>query len=460
MDPLCCYGSCEDGPGLLLGHQAGYYGFGKLAACLGAGLKKALTGCSRTWRRLRVQLDDMRSRTLPHPWTWVWTEQDNASMLVRNHTKVALRVELHVPRGAAPSPLRDSPLLKGLYRSVATQLLQRLGRKAVEDWPSWVPGSKQRPVLIGHVKPHFEWALKPAARLGRHFEMRLVTEAGVVVCARRMKRGETYDFQISVPEPPPHFASVSRAKAPHDPARAEDQATTDSVHEPPGSENAPEDALEAKWKYQGLSAQATLGKRFLGADANPAGVEADGSESVCSTAAPSTTAATATAMSSTPAGTQRGSLQSRSSLGSLHAQALAHQRQLCQSQTLQQQKQHQPSELPEPEAESMLEIDDVALAVEADDEDLDDRQTMPVPLSHALCPRCLRQMAARSTRPLSSIYAKGVRCDRCEATLLTRSKGLRQAGHPCFFHCSRCWFDMCRHCALQEMRDVWWGSTE
>eukprot|EP00971_Amphidinium_carterae_P115269 2283202-Amphidinium_carterae.1 len=29
--------------------------------------------------------------------------------------------------GAAPSPLRDSPLLKGLYRSVATQLLQRLG---------------------------------------------------------------------------------------------------------------------------------------------------------------------------------------------------------------------------------------------------------------------------------------------------------------------------------------------
>ena len=107
-----------------------------------------------------------------------------------------------------------------------------------------------------------------------------------------------------------------------------------------------------------------------------------------------------------------------------------------------------------------------------------------------LCPRCLRSMPLRRTRPRASIYSGGVRCDSCKVELMgdlmvsnfkdvstmlwicwsipsneTKVKTEMEMAGDChetseiaFCHCSRCWFDLCRQCAYKEMREVWWGE--
>merc|ERR1712048_68948 len=77
-------------------------------------------------------------------------------------------------------------------------------------------------------------------------------------------------------------------------------------------------------------------------------------------------------------------------------------------------------------------------------------------ISMAICPRCLREMIARSTRPAAAIYVEGVRCDYCSVELVT-GRGLVK-GFGQFFHCGRCWFDLCRNCANRDMQEVWWAD--
>lgn len=82
-----------------------------------------------------------------------------------------------------------------------------------------------------------------------------------------------------------------------------------------------------------------------------------------------------------------------------------------------------------------------------------------------LCPRCLRTMPLRRTRPRASIYSGGVRCDYCRIELMgdaNEGDGEEDDGQESqgsgFCHCSRCWFDLCRQCAYKEMQEVWWGE--
>merc|ERR1719199_1379315 len=88
--------------------------FGTFAARLKKSLNKAASGDTVTWRRLSVHLDAVRVRELPQPWSWIWVQAQDASMLVRNHTKVPLRVELHRPAAAKTSPWADWPLLNAM----------------------------------------------------------------------------------------------------------------------------------------------------------------------------------------------------------------------------------------------------------------------------------------------------------------------------------------------------------
>lgn len=109
-------------------------------------------------------------------------------MLVRNRTRVPLRVELHRPKSRS-SPLADLPLLKSLMQ--------------------WI-SSKEKPILVAEVKPGIEWALRPRAKEGRDFRVRLMTKAGVMVCARGLRRGQTFDFEVPVPPAPAQLrASLS-----------------------------------------------------------------------------------------------------------------------------------------------------------------------------------------------------------------------------------------------------------
>ena len=75
-----------------------------------------------------------------------------------------------------------------------------------------------------------------------------------------------------------------------------------------------------------------------------------------------------------------------------------------------------------------------------------------------LCPRCLHSMPLRRTRPRASVYTGGVRCDYCKQELLGEEESQEADAQDAFCHCSRCWFDLCRHCAYKEMREVWWGE--
>jgi len=189
LDPLGWMGTCDDSAGSLVSNMKGMCSYPVLARRLRATLKQAADGDGATWRLLAVQLDVVRARELPEPWPWVWVQGEDASMLVRNHTKVRLRVELFRPQSATPSPWTDWPLLRLFF-------------------------PKDQPILTADVGPGIEWALRPRAREGRQFQMRLVTKAGVVVVDKRLRRGQAFDFKVHVPpKPGPQVVATQRALA-------------------------------------------------------------------------------------------------------------------------------------------------------------------------------------------------------------------------------------------------------
>jgi len=177
MDPIGWSGRCEDPEGAALAREKNVCSFPSLASKLRKCLKKASTGCLTAWKRLEVHLDAVRVRELPEPWPWVWVLNEEASMLVRNRTKVSLRVELHRPKGS-PSPWADWPLV------------------------SWLQKTYEKPLVVADVGPGIEWALRPKCKDGREFKVRLLTQSGTVVCSRNLRRGQTFDFEVPVPPAP------------------------------------------------------------------------------------------------------------------------------------------------------------------------------------------------------------------------------------------------------------------
>lgn len=138
----------------------------------------------RFWQQFEMHLDSMRRRPLEGPWASPWTLRESASMLVRNRTKVPLRVELHHPP-KEPSPFSEclQPLLS-----------------------NWV---QPDPLLVAEVNPGIEWALRPKKEDGRDFQVKILTFSGVEVCARPLKRGDSYDFHVAVPAKPAQLRSLT-----------------------------------------------------------------------------------------------------------------------------------------------------------------------------------------------------------------------------------------------------------
>jgi len=175
LDPLGWVGRCQGGEDALTVHYTGFCTFRAVAGKLRLRLRKALSGCRATWRRLAVQLDAVRERKLPEPWPWIWVRSPDAEMLVRNHSKVRLRVELHRPPGAIPSVWADWPLLR---RALQPQAL-----------------------LTADVGPGVEWVFRPQAPEDS-FRVRVMSRAGIEVCSRGLRRGQAMDFRVSVPPRP------------------------------------------------------------------------------------------------------------------------------------------------------------------------------------------------------------------------------------------------------------------
>lgn len=348
VDPLGWLGSCEDDAGLIVAHVSGYCSFPALAVRLRCYLKRAQDGCRVTWRRLGVHMDNIRSREIPDPWPWAWVQASDGSILVRNRTKVPLRVELHRPSNTLPSPWADLPLLRAYL-------------------------SQAEPVLVAEVGPGIEWALRPQARAGRHFQMRLLTQAGVQVCSRHLNRGQTFDFSINIPSEVKHGSLV----ASRSPIRCIDRSSANAVPCKPRKAIERRRSVEDRKPSQSSALEPRL--------------------SQCSTAVPSVASAHAVSEDSDgdrmPKGTSPGAASPMASGDALDT---------------------------------------------------------------AICPRCLAYMASRYSRPAASEYADGVRCDRCGVEAPCPKN--RIMGGSKYFHCSHCWFDLCYVCAMQEMRDVWWGQ--
>lgn len=437
VDPLGLFGECEDGEGLLVGHQKGSYAYPVLAVHLRRSLKKAAAGCRVLWRRLSVHLDVLRSRELPAPWPWVWVHTHDASMLVRNRTKVPLRVELYSNQVgvATGSPWSD-------WRFLAwTRKL--LGLKDDE---------RERPVLSAKVGPGIEWALRPQVPHGQHFQMRLLTEAGVVVCSKRLRRGQTFDFAVKVP--PRRVRADAAAAWPVVVARfggsAKTEADAAAAVDVARIPMAPAAAALARRAVTGIGTKMAAGPDVLA----PGSGDIIESQSVGSTAAPSDALASRRSVST------RGSVTVFSaSAAAAHAMppgrsfwGTAEDEFLEDAQAvagLTANMLPPPATAPAGENEQAFALGSSAR--------LGGLATSEV-IRAAICPRCLRDMPARNTRPAAHIYLEGVRCDHCSTELISGRRAARDAEK--FYHCARCWFDLCRACAVREMKQVWWSDDD
>ena len=146
VDPFCWMGK-PDTVSIVMARKADIHTFQEFAEKLGQSVKLAWSS-RNFWQRFETHLDSMRKRTLEESWTRAWTLRESASMLVRNRTKVPLRVELHRPQKPS-TPLSDcfvQPLL---------------------DWCLAVP----EPLLVAEVNPGIEWALRPKKEEGRDFQV-------------------------------------------------------------------------------------------------------------------------------------------------------------------------------------------------------------------------------------------------------------------------------------------------
>jgi hypothetical protein len=369
VDPWGWYGHYEDDAPLLWcekTHAKGFSSFPFICGRLRKCLTKAAAGDTVTWRRLSVRLDSVRLRELPSPWSCTWVQAQDASMLVRNHTRVPLRVELYKPPTSKASPWRDWPLLSSISTFLGIQ-------------------EEDAPLIVADVGPGIEWAMRPKAREGRHFELKLVTAHGVVVCSKRLRRGQTFDFEVDVPKPKRSLAVTTPR-----------QATTARQGVESSKASIPEGGVATVNAKEACKA-----------------FDVDGDDqSVCSTVAPSSNNSTRLSIaSSTASGLTSVTQASSSRTATLH------------------------STVPKPNVASPAED-----------------------LEAVICPRCLREMRARFTRPTAQTYAEGVECDKCSKRILKVEGSNRDESKDPFFHCKRCWYDMCRSCAVQEMQDVWWGE--
>lgn len=386
-DPLNLFGKLEAGDGLLIGKETRPCSYAVLATRLRSSLNKAGRGCTKTWHRISCHLDLLRNRELAAPWHSVWVHSQDASILLRNRTRVPLKVELYRTR-PAPSPWAD-------WRLIA-QLIETVKRM----FPAW---NEEQPVLAADVGAGIEWAMRPKVREGQQFLMKLMTDAGVVVCSKKLRRGQIFDFEIKVPD-------------------RKSSLESSGSHATSSTSVALEPVAETSVVQPTIHAVEAPCPSILSAEADP---KDDAASSVGSTAAPasSTTRERRVSFSNVPSivGIDTGSVGS-SSVSAAGPSCIRPVRLEFTSR---------PRRAPIASVENIV---------------------------SCICPRCLREMSARTLRPPGNIYVEGVRCDHCSVELVS-GRGMAK-GMDNFFHCSRCWFDLCHDCGLREMREVWWADED
>jgi len=336
-------------------------------------------------------------------------------MLVRNHTRVPLRVELYRPKSSMTSPLADWPLVRRV-----------LGL--------WLHHFEEEPGPIFRVKvgPGVEWALRPKVCEGHNFQLRMSTEAGVVVCSRALRRGQTFDFHVPVPPPP--------------------LGPRNRLHEDP---NLVEKRLRGPDTGPTCSTPQQAALALFAASSLASGSQASEQPPLtCTTVAQTSASAVASelhhdsAIAYNSADKVAGENGTQTILHSSHGQA-AQDGSSARADADQLQK--RPADI---NVYGLVPCRPRSSSVRS-------RQTSRSDyLEAAICSRCLHEMARRRTRPAASVYACGVCCDHCDQELVV-------PGTPCgevaalgdgFFHCGRCWFDLCPACALLEMNQVWWSD--
>ncbi|CAJ1388311.1 unnamed protein product [Effrenium voratum] len=399
-DPLGWLGQAEDAEGAVLAREKGVCSFPCFAGKVRKSMKRASGGCQLSWRRFEVHLDAMRSRGLPEPWPWIWVINEEGSMLVRNRTKVALRVELHRPK-VEVSPFADLPLLKPMMQ--------------------WFYG-QEKPLIVAEVKPGIEWALRPKGKEGKDFRVKLLTKAGVVVCTRHLRRGQSFDFEVPVPPPPAQLRAA---------ALASNRPTSESTMQ------------------QRLKATDAAVKAFGGEMEEDRG-------SVASTAAPSSRFSLTSTTSSRAPGVPA---VPRSAREEMQAKLEERRRKVeGLPPVFSADEAPSPSDEPkpaEPAPPLLAAVPTVKSEPEAGGRSL---LTSVEGFRLCLCPRCLHSMPVRHRRPRAKIYTGGVRCDHCKTELMGELDGEKEneeaEAQEGFCHCSRCWFDLCRPCAYKEMREA------
>ena len=192
LDPFGWTGKPEDAEGALLSRQRDSCGFAAFANKLRTCLKAACSSSVKAMRRMEGHLASVRRRELPKPWTTAWVRNDAGPMIVRNRTKVPLRIELHPSEAPDKSWSTDWPAVKQLL-----ELFQ----------------SSRELVLAAKVEPGVEWALRPKKEAGKEFQLHMLTTSGVRVCSRRMCRGESFDFRVNIPPKPAQLRTWMKDEA-------------------------------------------------------------------------------------------------------------------------------------------------------------------------------------------------------------------------------------------------------
>mmetsp|Transcript_62177 Transcript_62177/g.135799 ORF Transcript_62177/g.135799 Transcript_62177/m.135799 type:complete len:506 (+) Transcript_62177:176-1693(+) len=434
VDPFGWTGTCADRETSTLLAESRLLGVASypiFATGIRKNLRSAADGCGVIWRRLEAHFDVLRVRTLPANWAAAWVQAEDASVLVRNHTKVPLRIELHRPP-SRPNPLADLPLIRDV---LAWQSI------FVDD---------AGPVMTANVGPEVEWALRPQIQDGRQFQVRILSQAGVVVCSRTLRRGQSMDFSVKLP-PKPWILAASP-----------------SSHQAGSAEKPPKDSQQdeevASTRAPSTSAPSTV-RRDSGTESS-SGILSVPTVAEQPDSVGGGLAAACASQSGPGLRVQVPTLQqmplkfavctlclktmrpcSNRPTNAVYSGGVECDR--CQVELIR----------PPPQSAAHSERRGSSRHRRSDRQGSRSRREVQVDPAEELRRSKARHREAQRDRSPSSETASEVSSATASTSRGSGAGTTTSATDAVrFFHCHRCWFDLCEKCALREMHQIWWAD--